>query len=260
MRLRGYVPRVYRTEIGAYTVWSRVVDGTKPVVVFPGFGLGAVPYARVVLEFGRTVHIVECPNLGYHTGRSPAYITPESVYRVVRTHLAGEAHDIVAHSLGTSQAAFYVNRQYEMGTEDPGQVVVLCDSFVSPVDSIVSHLYPFTSRSMYDEVARPRGAGQWAFSCAVWFLVSNLDCTVYTKRFHTFYDGTFWRSDYRSRLCYVYGERDLLFDVPHIRQSVSGPESNQYLFLPKARHGSCLFGRRRAETLDHISRWMDGMR
>jgi pimeloyl-ACP methyl ester carboxylesterase len=248
MRRAGYVPRIHATEIGDYTVWSRVIPDTKPIILFPGYGLGAVPYHGVLRDFGRTVHIVEIPNIGFNTATdAPGYITSDTVYRVVRAHVGDEPHDIVAHSLGSSQAAHYINHQHTHHTTPPDQTAVICDGFVCPVDSIISHLYPFVDYPMYREMMRHRETRiPWReFISFLWFATHDLDGQIFCKRFHNFYDGTLWRPDYETNIRYVFGERDMLYDVPYIKSVVSQSyvEREKYTFIPKARHGGCFFGK-----------------
>ena len=262
MRWAGYTHRIHATEIGDYTVWSVVVPGSKPIVLFPGFGLGAVPYHRVLQKFGRTIHIVELPNLGFATPpTAPGYLTSETLYRVVRAHVGNEPHDIVAHSLGSSPAAFYVNHQHTLQTTPENQTAVICDGFVCPVDAPLSHLYPFVDRHMYRDVTRTHVAPvPWrTFSGFLWAVVHDLDVTIFTKRVHNLYDGTLWREDYRTKIRYVFSERDLLYDVPFLRETVSRSDvdvdQNHFLFVPKTRHGGCLFGHRRNEVLTQMELW-----
>lgn len=259
----GYASRIHPTEIGEYTVWTRTVSGSKPIVMFPGFGLGAVPYHRVMQHFGRTVHLVELPNLGFHTSTAaPGYMTSDTIYRVVRAHVGDGPHDLMAHSLGSSPVAQYVNHQHVCGTTPINQTAVICDGFVCPVDGIRSHIYPFVNRSMYREMMQNSETSvPWTeFSIFVWLVVHDLDVTIFTKRFHHAYDGILWREDYRTDIRYVFGERDLLYDVPYIRSTVQQSEvteQEKYLFIPKARHGACLFGKRRNDTLNQIVDWFD---
>lgn len=261
MRRTGYIPRIHITEIGDYTVWTRNVPNTKPIVMFPGFGLGAIPYYNVMCHFGRTVHIIELPNLGFNTPQdAPGYMTSDTVYRVVRAHVGEEPHDIMAHSLGSSPAAHYINHQHIHETTPPNQTAVICDGFVCPVDSIVSHIYPCVDYSMYRELMKYRVTTvSWReFSKFLWFVTHDLDVTVFTKRFHNFYQGILWRDDYKTNIRYVFGERDIFYDVPFIKNTVmrSYIEREKYLFIPKGRHGACFFGKRRSETLKHIENWM----
>lgn len=262
MRHTGYTKRIHATEIGDYTVWTRVVPNTKPLVMFPGFGLGAVLYCNVMLHFGRTVHIIELPNLGFSMSQdAPGYMTSDTIYRVVRAHVGDEPHDIIAHSLGTSPAAHYINHQHTHHTTPPGQKAVICDGFVCPVDGPMNHIYPFVDHSMYRElICHRKKPFPWnEFTFFLVFVVRDLDVTVFTKRFHNFYDGTLWRNDYKTDIRYIFCERDLLFDVPFIKDSVSKSptERGKYIFIPKARHGAGFFGMRRNETLKHIKKWID---
>jgi len=264
MRRAGYVRRVHATEIGDYTVWTRTVEGTKPIVMFPGFGLGAVPFYKAMKYFGRTVHIVEMPNLGYSTANdSSGYMTSETIYRVVRAHVGAAEHDIMAHSIGSSPAAHYVNYQHTDGTVPANQVAVICDGFVCPVDGITTHVYPCTERTMYNELIKNKTVpmSRFEFFMFLWFVINDLNATIFLKRFHNLHDGVLWRDEYRTSIRYVFGERDMLYDVPFIRSTVermSVEQQTQYRFIPKASHGGCFFGKRRDETLSHIVRWFDG--
>ena len=261
----GYTSRIHATEIGDYTVWSRIIPDSKPIVMFPGFGLGAVPYHGVMTQFGRTVHIIELPNLGHNTPQdAPGYMTSDTIYRVVRAHVGDEPHDIVAHSLGSSQAAHYINYQHTTHTTPPDQTAVICDGWVCPVDGVINHIYPFVDYSMYREMMRHREKpfSWFEFSNILRFVAHDLDVQVFTKRFHNFYEGVLWRDDYETTIRYVFAERDMLYDVPYIKSVVSKSyiERKKYLFLPKARHGACFFGKRRNETLNHIGAWLGGRR
>ena len=99
------------------------------------------------------------------------------------------------------------------------------------------------------------------FSWFIWFVVYDVDGQAFTKRFHNFYEGTLWRDDYETDIRYVFCERDILFDVPYIRDTVnkSHVERQKYHFIPKARHGACFFGKRRNDTLRCIGDMLGGI-
>jgi hypothetical protein len=137
-------------------------------------------------------------------------------------------------------AACYANQQYLRGSEEAGQAVVLCDGFSGPFDTFVSHIYPFATVSMYEAICTP-ATPYSRFLSVVVGLIYNLHLTAFTKRFHNIVDCTLWRPDYLATIHYVYGERDLLFDVPFI-----GGTGEQVHVLPRTGHGGCFFGRQEA--------------
>ena len=250
MRLTGYRLRAYPTAIGDYRVWTHEVPGTKALVVFPGFGLGAVVYAKAVRLFGRTVHIVEVPNMSYDGREYPGYTSNDTLYDVVQAHLDGAPHDILAHSLGSSQAGFYINKQHLMGNEGEGQKAIICDGFVNPVDAVISQVFPFVRLSHFDEFAH-RGVSRLEFAAFVGVVIYDSNFTIYTKRFQTLYDTILWRKGYRTQVKYVYGERDFLYDVAYIKDHSEG----EVVVIPKGRHGSCLHGKRRGDTIKAMVEW-----
>jgi len=285
LRWIGFRRTRYPTQIGDYHVWSRIVPGTKPIVFFPGFGLGAVAYGNMLRYFRRTAYIVEIPNLGMASDAAPGFITPETVYQVVRHHLLEmesaesaesaesvesaesaesvdcdrttvPSHDIIAHSMGSGQAAFYVNAQYTNHTEDATQTVIICDGFVNPYDTISSITFSFIDSSLFNEY---KHRSSWIeFMLVVNLVCTNVLCSTYTKRAICLYHSVLWREDYKANICYIYGERDLLYDVPFIASlAANDKHPDNTMVIPRARHGACLFGKKRNQTLDRMIRWMD---
>lgn len=260
MRHFGYTVKVHVVEGGAYSVWTRRVPDTRPLVAFPGFGLGAVPYHRVFAAFHRTVHIVEAPNLGFNAWSESASVTPEDVYSVVRSYTGDRPHDIMAHSLGSFFAASYINRQQVLGTAPVGQNVVICDGFITPIDALACLINPFLSPRSFAKFsrARTRPLSFLEFLFMYTFVISDLEMQIFTKRSFTLYESILWREDYSARVLFVFCQDDFFLDVPYIQEATRRNESERdgYLFL-RGRHGESFFGRERDLAMRNMRRWLE---
>ena len=118
VKRKGFTREWHRTKDGYYAVWSKFVEGTRPIVVFPGLGLGAIPYATLATKLNRTVHMVEVPNFGSATPLSPQPFTSETLYDIVSKY--ARAPDILAHSFGTCVATMFLNESQCHGSQDRG--------------------------------------------------------------------------------------------------------------------------------------------
>ena len=250
---KGFRRKWHLTDDGYYSVWSRYVPGSRPLVVFPGLGLGAVPYVQLVSHFNRTVHLVEVPNMGHATPYSNRQFTARTVFEVVSSY--GPAPDILAHSMGTATATNYLNEQEAHGSApSPPQRVVMCDGFTHPMDMVRNHVYPFV-----DHVDHGSLLGQQLSSLLhrlfVTMGVHNLEFTAWAKRFHNIHDGILWRTYPNVHFLHVYGMHDHIYDVPYIRNNVQPLENERFLFQPEGKHGDCLFDQS-SSSRDEIITWL----
>ena len=228
----GYTRTWHKTEDGYYSVWTHTVDGTKPFVFFPGFGLGATPYAKFAKTFGRTVHIVEVPNIGYAMSLSNSEATPKTIYEVVSKHVA-DGPDIFAHSIGSTHTAMYLNMIHDKDT--PKHNVIICDGYVDPCDVLTNHIYPFVGFSDYHNIRKkPK---HWSYFLGFLYMaVYDLEMQIVTKRYHKFYHGMLWREYLNANITYVYSKYDILYDTEYIA------ENSNCIFIPKGSHGYSIFG------------------
>ena len=243
----GFARSWHKTADGWYSVWTHTVPGTKPIVFFPGLGLGAVPYAKYALRFERTVHMVEVPNMGYATPSSDRHATAKTVFDVVSKY--ANTADVFAHSLGSAHAAMWIN---ETAIRDGTNCnVVICDGFVNPVDALRNHMYPFVDYCDYWNMKKkPRT--RFEFDMFIWIAVHNPEFGSWTKRYHNWYDGTLWRDYPNIRIKYVYSGNDILYDTAYIADKCSDS-----LCIEKGGHGSVLFGKQRDCVFAIIKQWLD---
>lgn len=228
----GYSRTWHMTEDGYYSVWTHTVAGTKPFVFFPGFGLGATPYAKLAKTFGRTVHIVEVPNIGYAMSLSNSEATPKTLYEVVSKHVA-DGPDIFAHSIGSTHAAMYLNMIQDKDT--PKHNVTICDGYVDLCDTLINHLYPFVGFGDYHNI-RKKPKNWYYFIRFIYFVVYDLEFQIVTKRYHKLYHGTLWRDYPNAKITYVYSKYDILYDTEYIANN------SDCVFIPKGSHGYSIFG------------------
>jgi hypothetical protein len=228
----GFTQITHKTVDGYYKVWTHTVVGTKPIVFFPGLGLGAVPYAKFAKSFGRTVHIIEVPNLSSTIIKSNSQATYNTVYEVVSKHV-DDGPDIFTHSMGCAHAAMYLNAIH--GRDTPKHNVIISEGFVDPFDSVRSHIYPFVG--IGDYVGIRKKPKYWAYFFGfVYMAVHDLECQAFTKRYHTFYHGTLWREYPNANITYVYTKYDILYDTEYIAKN------SDCVFIPKGSHGFSIFG------------------
>ena len=240
----GFKRTDHPTIDGTYCVWTKRVDGTRPLLVFPGLGLGAIPYASIAASFGRTVHVVEVPNFGPASSRSDTHGTSHTLYTVVAAHVPDHTLDILAHSFGTAVATTYLNVVQLLSADAlPVQQAVFCDGFTHSTDFVRSMLYPFV-----DSSDRGQHVGLHVslleYRIFLRFAMQKYEFATFAKRSHTLYDGTLWRAYPTVRMLHVYGTHDMLYDVPYIRSRSSDTEMEQFLFVEQGKHGACLFGPR----------------
>jgi hypothetical protein len=230
--VQGFSRTWHKTDDGYYSVWSHHISGTKPLLFFPGVGLGAIPYANIAKSFGRTVHIVEVPNLGYATPLSNSQATPETIYEVVSKHVE-DGTDIFAHSYGSFHTAMYLNAIH--GKSHPNQNVVICDGLVNSCDFLVSHIAPFVGISDYD-VVRKKPKRWLEFIAFIYGAVHNLEVQSCSKRFIDLSSTLLWRDYPNTNIQYVYSKYDIMYDTEFIAKH------SDCILLPKGGHGYSVFG------------------
>jgi pimeloyl-ACP methyl ester carboxylesterase len=230
--IQRYERTWHKTIDGYYSVWHHNVPGSKPLLFFPGLGLGAIPYAKFAKSFDRTVHIVEVPNIGYSTPLSNSQVTPESLYSVIKEHV-DDGVDIFSHSFGSVTTAMYLNIIRDK--PHPLQNVIICDGFTNPYDIVTTHIYPFVEFNEYYTIyKKPR---RWLeFAVLLYFGTYTIDFQAWAKRFHNMYTNTTWRDYPNTNIHYVYSKNDIAYDTEYI-----GKISDCTL-LPKGGHGYSIFG------------------
>lgn len=246
----GFTREWHKTTDGWYSVWTYDVPGTKPLIFFPGFGLGAIPYAKYAKKFERTVHMIEVPNMGYATPYSDRHATSNTIYEVVSIY--GNANDVFAHSMGGAHAAMWMNEiTVREGTSLPEHNIVICDGFVNPVDILRSHMYPFVDfcdyRNMYK---KPKT--KLEFNIFIWIAAHNLEFHSMAKRYHNWYDGTMWRDYPNVNIKYIYSENDILYDTRYIADNC-----RDSLCIGNGGHGSVIFGKKRDYVFSLVKQWLD---
>ncbi len=229
----GFSRTLHKTEDGYYSVWTHTVSGTKPFVFFPGLGLGAVPYAKFAKKFGRTVHIVEVPNIGYTMSLSNSHATPKSLYEVVSKHVS-DAPDIFAHSLGSLHTAMYLNMIHDKDT--PKHNVIVCEGCNNICDLLPSHTYTFVGADEYSSI-RKKPKYWLYFPIFIRMAMHDLEFQIFSKRYHNFYYGTLWRDYPNAKITNVYAKYDILYDTEYIS------EHSDCMVIPKGSHGYSIFGK-----------------
>jgi hypothetical protein len=244
----GFTRTWYNTKDGYYSIWSFHKKNTIPIIVFPGAGLGAIPYGIISKTFNRTVYIIEVPNMSYATPLSNSHCTSESLYNTISTHLQNNNYlkipDVFAHSLGSLHAAMYVNKIYTENITSqnhisPKQNIVLCDPISCVYDTILSHIYPFVDYCDY-KTNITKINNKFEFYNYV-LMSHSTEFNSWCKRYHNFYDGTLWRDYSYSNIKYFYSKNDILIDSEYI---ISQMKPTDYIYNEKGKHGSCLFGRK----------------
>jgi pimeloyl-ACP methyl ester carboxylesterase len=210
------------------------VNGTKPLLFFPGLGMGAVIYGKFAKSLGRTVHIVEVPNIGYSTPLSNSQVTAKTLYDVVSKHV-DDGTDIFAHSFGSATTAMYLNMIRDK--PHPTHNVVVCDGFIEMTDIVISQRYSFMDLSDYHSLRKKPKS--WFY---YWFIIDyvmhGLEFQAWAKRYHNIYTDILW-SDYpNTNIHYVYSKYDILYDTEYIA------ENSDCTLLPKGGHGYSVFGMR----------------
>lgn len=253
----GFTRTWHQTEDGDYAVWSKVVEGTRPIVVFPGLGPGAVIYAGLGTRLGRTMHLIEVPNIygpGQKGYRSDRQCTAQTVFTVVSSHVPDQQLDLIAHSFGASVATMYLNEaQARPDVLRPLQQAVFCDGCSHSVDFVRSNLYPFVDTTDYGRVGTQMS--RLTHRLFVTLCTQNLEFQAWSKRFMVLHDCVLWREYPNVRMLHIYGTADVLFDVPYIRSRVRDSVNDEsFLFLEHAAHGDSLFGA--SATFASIHQWL----
>jgi hypothetical protein len=237
------------TKDGWYSVWTHEVPGTKPLVFFPGFGLGAIPYAKYAKKFNRTVHMIEVPNMGYATPMSDGHATSETIYEVVSKY--GIAPDIFAHSVGSSHAAIWLNETAKRnGALLPKHTVVICDGWVNVTDFIRGHMYPFVDYCDYPRLDNKQ-MSNIEFCIFLWSSLHSLELTSWLKRYHNAYDSCLWRNYPNASIKYLYSENDILYDSKYITENCSNS-----ICIGSGGHGSVIFGKKREYIFSIVQQWL----
>jgi hypothetical protein len=234
----GYTREWHNTDDGWYSVWTHHLKNTKPLVFFPGFGLGAIPYAKYAKKFNRTVHMIEVPNMGYATPLSEKHSTSKTIYDVVSKY--GIDSDVFAHSMGSSHAALWLNAtMVRNGPLLNKHNVVICDGWVNVTDMLRCHMYPFVDYCDYSILDNKRMT-KIQFSLFLWFALHNLELTTWTKRYINVYDSCLWRKYPKANIKYIYSENDILYDSKYVTDNCSNS-----ICVGTGGHGSVIFGKKR---------------
>ena len=245
----GFTREWHKTTDGWYSVWTYEVQGTKPIVFFPGFGLGAIPYANYAKKFERTVHMIEVPNMGYATPLSERHATSDTIYEVVSIY--GNAHDVFAHSLGGAHAAMWINETtVRNGTTLSEQNLVICDGFVNPVDMLRNHMYPFVDFCDFRNMKK-KSRTKLEFIILIWIAVHNLELNSWAKRYQNSYHGAMWREYPKANIKFIYSENDILYDTRYIADNCCDS-----LCIGNGGHGSVIFGKKRDYVFAIIKQWL----
>jgi hypothetical protein len=245
----GFAREWHLTADGWYSVWTHEVPGTKPIVFFPGFGLGAIPYAKYAKKFKRTVHMIEVPNMGYATPISDGHATSTTIYDVVSKY--GTAPDVFAHSVGSSHAAIWLNETAKRdGVLLPKHNVVICDGWVNATDFLRGHMYPFVDYGDYSRLDNKQ-MSYIEFCIFLWSSLHNLELTTWLKRYHNVYDSCLWRNYPKANIKYVYSENDILYDSKYIVDNCSNSSC-----IGSGGHGSVIFGKKREYAFSIIQQWL----
>jgi hypothetical protein len=245
----GFTREWHNTSDGWYSVWTHEVPGTKPIVFFPGFGLGAIPYAKYAKQFKRTVHMIEVPNMGYATPMSDGHATSKSIYELVSIY--GIAPDVFAHSMGSSHAAIWLNETTKRnGALLPEHNVVICDGWVNPIDAMRSHMYPFVDYCDYSLLDNKQMT-RINFHIFLWSSLHSLELTAWLKRYHNVYDSCLWREYPKANIKYVYAENDILYDSKYIADNCVNSTC-----IGKGGHGSVIFGKKSEYAFAIIKQWL----
>jgi len=251
MRYLGFTREWHKTRDGWYSVWTHEVPGTKPIVVFPGFGLGAIPYAKYAKKFKRTLHMIEVPNMGYATPMSDGHATPETIYDVVSKY--GTAPDVFAHSMGSSHTAIWLNETTQRnGVLLPKHNVVICDGWVNPTDAVRSHMYPFVDYCDFPHWDNKQMT-QLKFNIFLWIALHNLELTTWTKRYVNVYNSSLWREYPNANIKYVYSVNDILYESKYITDNC-----NKSICIGNGGHGSVIFGKKREYAFSIIQNLLSG--
>lgn len=246
MYFTGFRRRWQLTDDGYYSVYTYTANTNKrPIVFFPGVGLGAIPYARIAKRLKRTVYMIEVPNLGYATPLSDRHATSKTIYDVINNIVREDDFDIVCHSLGSVHCANLINQMFLKNELHKVKSAVICDGFVNPVDAITNHIYPFVDYCDYGSMKK-KTRNKLEFYAFLYFATHNMEFGTWAKRFHNVYDGVLWREYNGLKIHYIYGDKDILYDTEYICKNSNG------LLIPRASHGACLFGKRREHTIHHI--------
>ena len=244
-----YTREWHKTTDGWYSVWTHEVPGTKPIVFFPGFGLGAIPYAKYAKQFKRTVHMIEVPNMGYATPMSDGHATSKSIYELVSIY--GIAPDVFAHSMGSSHAAIWLNETTKRnGALLPEHNVVICDGWVNATDFIRCHMYPFVDYCDYP-VLDNKQMTRINFHIFLWSSLHSLELTVWLKRYHNVYDSCLWREYPKANIKYVYAENDILYESKYIVDNCVNSTC-----IGTGGHGSVIFGKKSEYAFSIIQKWL----
>ena len=238
LRGRGFARQWHSTPDGYYAVWSRHVPKTRPVVLFPGVGLGAVPYVEIAARLGRTVYMIEIPNLGYSTPLSDRQCTASTLYDVITSHVA--CPDILAHSMGTVMATMFLNEQRARGVSvTQQQHVVLCDGFTHLVDVPLSWVGAFMGWSDYRQVCRDKGAYVYLMWAIILVMLHNVEVQAWTKRFCFPHTSLLYHPYPNTHILHLYGSKDPLMDARYI--SEKHQDESIVLVEDGANHGDILF-------------------
>ena len=246
----GFTKNIHHNNDGIYCVWSRKCKlniNKKPIIFFPGYGLGSVLYLNIYNKFDREIHIIEVPNISSFT-KSNSHCTSKNLNKIIKIY--DKNADFIAHSLGTLHCSMYINfkNNYKLKKK-----IVLCDPFCLPINFIDTLSAPLINYDNYKTIKRIRNNQyisqiQWFF--IVWFIYHDIEFQSWTKRFARLNEILLWKQYKNIKFKYIFGEKDIMISS-HLLKNVI--DYNNILILPKGKHGSCFFGKRSDHVINYIN-------
>jgi pimeloyl-ACP methyl ester carboxylesterase len=229
----GFVLTTVQTVDGVYTIYTRTVTDTEPVVFFPGIGLGCVPYWKLAIDIGCTVHLIEVPNISELLPLSPTPATVSTLLQVVEPYLHST---IIAHSLGTYHTSMIVNN-----SGDRVKKLVLFDPFCHPV-AVVQTLMPLFCRSD-DHLAYNSGHNGISVSWFRWlwmlFIARDLELQMFAR--HTPMEDLILLSDRPGlSILTVLSQQDCYLPYKALLDGIQG-QPGQSIYSVDCGHGDLFF-------------------
>jgi pimeloyl-ACP methyl ester carboxylesterase len=256
MWLHGYRRTCLPSSDGTYIVWERVVEGTKPVVVFPGVGAGAGPYCTIIdgiFGTSSTIYMVEVPNQGGVATTSDRQLAAKTFQETLLPYVTGA--DLFGHSMGTMHCGMAMNAS----PIEENRRVVLVDPFCLPIPNLFELLLLSTislrDYTLWRRLHPSLGLSSWflMFLCvgrnlefAAWSKFMELDSVILQRP--SSYPNTRFLVSVGTDDCFLPASAVINYAEQH-------PESYT-LHVSNNSHGRSLFGRHASTTIKRLKTWV----
>ncbi len=211
-----------------YNIWIYNVPNTKPIIFFPGLGIGALQYLYMAKNLNRTIYMIEVPNINCITTITSNYMTQQTLKKIVLENILYKYHKtinnkidytLMGHSFGTIIASVFHNSLIHESKSCMVELYfpsnfILIDP-VSIVENYMENIIlPFikiTDYFKFSKLNRPK-INIFLWTIIMYYAIKDINFQIYCKRYYIPHQGTLWKHHDNIKYLYILGSNDFLIN------------------------------------------------